>query len=193
MTKIVFKYSFSEGTVLSEPKTNLSLEFNALDLRLIDFKTYFVVAVKYTTKKRLIEDAGILGAEVTPEISAVLELLRDERDKSKKLELALSKATHQCEVLGTKLKNCRCDEENGRRPGLKLLAGLEQRNINRKSGGERYTKEEISFSIGIYKRSPECYRFLMNFIKLPSEHTVRRSWVSHLKSGINVWRFKKNR
>ncbi|XP_008546287.1 uncharacterized protein LOC103570355 isoform X2 [Microplitis demolitor] len=144
------------------------------------------LAVKYTTKKKLIEDAGILGAEVTHEVSAVLNLLTQERAKTKNLEAAISKISKEYDLQEIKLKNCRCDEDTTKRPGLSLLAGLEQRNINRKSGGERYTNEEILFAIGIYKRSPKCYRFLMNYILLPSEITMRRAFIIlDLKPGIN--------
>lgn len=67
-----------------------------------------------------------------------------------------------------------------------MLSDVNERNGNRKKGGESYTNQEILFAIGIYKRSPKCYRYFTDYMQLPSESTLKRAFSKiSLKPGIN--------
>ncbi|XP_057322794.1 uncharacterized protein LOC130666107 [Microplitis mediator] len=134
------------------------------------------------------EEAGVTNANPTPDVKAILEFLKAEKKARKEVENLLEKKTLECEQLEDQLKkrSCNCSQKSTFSQGLSLLMAIEERNYNRLSGGERYTKNEIIFSLNIFKRSPKCYRFLQSLFQLPSEKTLKRSFADiKLHPGFN--------
>lgn len=59
-------------------------------------------------------------------------------------------------------------------------------NSGKRNHGQRYTPEQKSLSLAIYKQSPKTYRFLQKLFTLPSKKTLaRHSAYLRFESGIN--------
>lgn len=63
---------------------------------------------------------------------------------------------------------------------------MQLRNSDRKNHGQRYSNEEKSLLLSLYRHGPKSYRFLASLFALPSKRTLNRhSAVLQFKSGIN--------
>ncbi|XP_044581157.1 uncharacterized protein LOC123262795 [Cotesia glomerata] len=123
---------------------------------------------------------------MTPEMEKLSRVYIEETKYREKLQSELKVLTEECEKLREMLKSKECTCNVNRSPGLQILSDVNGRNVNRKKGGERYTHQEMLFAIGIYKRSPKCYSYLLDFMQLPSESTLKRAFSKiSLKPGIN--------
>jgi len=47
------------------------------------------------------------------------------------------------------------------------------RNINRTPAEKRWTEEDKTFALSVYKRSPRVYKYLSAFFQLPSPRTLK--------------------
>lgn len=63
---------------------------------------------------------------------------------------------------------------------------LQLRNIGKKNHGQRYTNEEKTMMLAIYKRGPRVYRYIAMLFGLPSRRTLfRHSALLKFDTGIN--------
>lgn len=56
---------------------------------------------------------------------------------------------------------------------LRMLLKAELANFKKKPQGRKWTMENKLFALAIYKRSPKTYRFLCQYLCLPSESTLK--------------------
>lgn len=64
-------------------------------------------------------------------------------------------------------------------------------NTGKKPHGQRYTPEQKSLCLAIYKQGPKCYRFLQKIFLLPDKRTLLRHSANLLfEEGINPNLFK---
>lgn len=63
---------------------------------------------------------------------------------------------------------------------------MQLRNSERKNHGQRYSKEEKSMLLALYRHGAKSYRFLSGLFSLPSKRTLNRhSALLQFKTGIN--------
>lgn len=68
---------------------------------------------------------------------------------------------------------------------------LQLRNIGKKNHGQRYTNEEKTMMLAIYKRGPRVYRYVSLLFGLPNRRTLsRHSAKLKFDTGINVKLFE---
>lgn len=73
---------------------------------------------------------------------------------------------------------------------------MQLRNTGRKNHGQRYTKEEKSMLLAVYKHGARCYRFISKLFCLPSKRTLNRhSALLQFKTGIDpkIFQFIKSK
>lgn len=58
---------------------------------------------------------------------------------------------------------------------FQALLKSEIRNHGRKKQGKRWTLDDKTLALSLFKRSPKCYRFLRKLIELPSPRTLQRT------------------
>lgn len=68
---------------------------------------------------------------------------------------------------------------------------LQLRNIGKRNHGQRYTKEQKTMMLAIYKRGPRVYRYVALLFGLPSRRTLcRHSALLKFGTGINTKLFE---
>lgn len=101
---------------------------------------------------------------------------------------------NEVERLRTKLKENKMNVENI----LKFLSvkfnkqqlaffGMQLKNCDKKNHGQRYTTEQKTLCLGLYKHSPKNYRFMRTIFILPCKKTLGRHCARLLfNSGIDL-------
>lgn len=73
------------------------------------------------------------------------------------------------------------------KPDQMTFFELQLRNIGKKNHGQRYTNEEKTMMLAIYKRGPRVYRYVALLFGLPSRRTLfRHSALLKFDTGINA-------
>lgn len=63
---------------------------------------------------------------------------------------------------------------------------MQLRNSGKKNRGQRYTLEQKSLSLSLYKHGPKSYRFMQKIFSLPSKRTLQRhNAYLHFEAGID--------
>lgn len=63
---------------------------------------------------------------------------------------------------------------------------MQIKNSGKKNRGQRYTLEQKSLSLSLYKHGPKCYRFMQKIFALPSKRTLQRhNAYLHFEAGID--------
>lgn len=110
-----------------------------------------------------------------------------------KIQIKLRRSQNKIKLLRQTIKANKIDDANV----IKYLSQIfndkqleffkmQLKNSGKKNRGQRYTMEQKSLSLSLYKQGPKCYRFMQKIFALPSKRTLQRhNAYLHFEAGID--------
>lgn len=125
-------------------------------------------------KAGFLSRVGVSKKELTPRELLMYNIHRALESQMRRIKKKLNQRTKQLKELKTLYNNKSFEIiNNDLNKETKNFIDAQIRNCGRHLSGKRWTEEDKSFALNLYKESPKIYKYLSSFFQLPSVRTMK--------------------